>query len=156
MTGRRAEGRRCSTIPRSTGSAGVQGDPRFRAVPSLNFNGFSASDGHSHGWGIDPSVLLTFSSNLAITLGVHYDLMVNYAQWFNNYFPLTDSAVYTFATLHQNTGERHRPLRRDVLPDGVAAALRPTVHQRRRVQQLALSRVAEEQGLRHPVPAVLP
>jgi hypothetical protein len=81
----------------------IAGDPRWHAVPSLAFSGYSASNGHSHGYGLDPQVLFTFSSSLAVTLGLHYDLGVNYAQWFNNYYPLTDSAVYTFATLHQNT-----------------------------------------------------
>ena len=82
---------------------GIQGDPRMKFLPNLSFFAFNGSDGHAHGWGVDPSVTMTASSSLLITLGVHYDLNVDYTQWVGNYFVGTDSAAYTFGYLQQNT-----------------------------------------------------
>jgi hypothetical protein len=42
------------------------------------------------------------SSNLALTVGLHYDLNIDYTQWIQNFSNGTDS-VSTFAVLHQDT-----------------------------------------------------
>jgi hypothetical protein len=82
--------------------AGIQGDPRMKVVPSINTFGFNGSGGKSHGWSIDPQVLFTMSSNLALTVGLHYDLNIDYTQWVQNFADGPDS-VSTFAALHQDT-----------------------------------------------------
>jgi hypothetical protein len=81
---------------------GIQGDPRMKVVPGLFGAGFNGSGGKSHGWGVDPQVLFTMSSNLALTVGLHYDLNIDYTQWIQNFSNGTDS-VSTFAVLHQDT-----------------------------------------------------
>ena len=82
--------------------AGISGDPRLKFNPQLNFFMFNGSGGHSHGWGVDPGVLITASTNLAITLALHYDLNYDYTQWVANVYEGPDS-TYTFAHLDQNT-----------------------------------------------------
>ena len=82
--------------------AGISGDPRLKYNPMLNFFMFNGAGGLAHGWGVDPMVLITASSNLAVTVGLHYDLNVDYTQWVANFFNGSDSQ-YTFAALNQNT-----------------------------------------------------
>jgi hypothetical protein len=82
--------------------AGVQGDPRMKVSPQLFYNGYDGSGGRSHGWGIDPQVLVTMSSNLALRVGLSYNLNIDYTQWVGNYINAGDTS-YTFAALHQNT-----------------------------------------------------
>jgi len=82
--------------------AGVQGDPRLKFNPMLNFFAFNGGGGLAHGWGIDPTVLITASTNLAVTIGLHYDLNVDYTQWVENFYFPGDTS-YTFAHLSQNT-----------------------------------------------------
>jgi hypothetical protein len=83
---------------------GIQGDPRMRVIPSLFGSGFNGSGGKSHGWGVDPQVQFVMSSSLALTVGLHYDLNIDYTQWVANVWTGTGAdSLSTFAALHQDT-----------------------------------------------------
>ncbi|HUO51612.1 MAG TPA: DUF5916 domain-containing protein, partial [Gemmatimonadaceae bacterium] len=80
---------------------GVEGDPRLKVIPSLEFDMFDGSGGLSHGWGIAPQLAFRFSSSTQLAVGLRYDLNWNYQEWVGNGYGA--DTVYTFATLDQNT-----------------------------------------------------
>jgi hypothetical protein len=82
--------------------AGLQGDPRMHVTPQIFYNAYDGSGGRSHGWGVDPQLLIAMSTSLMLTVGLHYDLNIDYTQWVQNVVQ-ADTTAYTFALLHQNT-----------------------------------------------------
>src|SRR6185436_10277845 len=84
--------------------AGVEGDGRKSFIPYLFTRWSRGDEGHSGGWGIDPSVTIKIASSFSTDLGVSYGHDINDSQWYSNYGDVTnDTSHVTFARLDQQT-----------------------------------------------------
>jgi len=81
----------------------LEGDQRLRFSPSFGAYVFRGSLGRSHGWGVDPAVLIRVASNFALQIAPHYDLNIDDHQWVDNIIQPAGDTSYTFAHIYQTT-----------------------------------------------------
>ncbi|HEX7939843.1 MAG TPA: DUF5916 domain-containing protein, partial [Gemmatimonadaceae bacterium] len=86
------------------GWAGIEGDGRHSFIPYLFTRWSRGDEGHSGGWGVDPSVTIKIASRFSTDIGLSYGHDIMDAMWYNNYGDVgSDTAHYTFAKLNQHT-----------------------------------------------------
>ena len=82
---------------------GVQGDPRWVAIPSMWINYTRRDHGRSRNLDLNPTMDFRISSRWTGTLGFEYNWNRDDRQWYGNFTDSTSVTHYTFAHLEQRT-----------------------------------------------------
>lgn len=82
----------------------VDGDPRWKLMPSMPFNWSTGDAGRSSSWNVSPSTTFRFSSRFVSTIAYSFSHTINATQY-NGTFGVvgSDTTHYTIARLDQTT-----------------------------------------------------
>ena len=95
---------------------GVNGDSRYKIVPSMWVNLSFDDEGRSSSVSLSPSLTFRFSTRMQANLGVNYSSGESNTQWFDN-FTVNGITHYTFARLDQRTVSMNMRLNYTATPD---------------------------------------